>query len=94
MTEVVVVLDELDDDQTRQVVQKLQDQGMEVFKVDHDESIVEGAIETARIRTLHALQHVRYVRSVLTYTVEYPPGDPRNSAGPEDDDDGVGDNED
>jgi hypothetical protein len=84
LTEVVVVLDELDTDQTRQVLQRLRAAGMEVWKVDDDQSLVEGSIDAAKVHDLKQVEHVRYVRSVLTYTVDYPPGDPRDKDGPED----------
>jgi hypothetical protein len=84
LTEVVVVLDELDTDQTRQVLQRLRAAGMEVWKVDDDQSLVEGSIDAAKVHNLKQVEHVRYVRSVLTYTVDYPPGDPRDKDGPED----------
>jgi hypothetical protein len=85
LTEVVVVLDELDTDQTRQVLQRLRAAGMEVWKVDDDQSLVEGSIDAGKVHDLKQVEHVRYVRSVLTYTVDYPPGDPRDKDGPEGD---------
>jgi hypothetical protein len=83
LTEVVVVLDDLDTDHTRQVVQRLQAAGLDVWKVDDDQSLVEGAIDSGKVHDLKQVEHVRYVRSVLTYTVDYPPGDPRDKDGPE-----------
>jgi hypothetical protein len=87
MTEVVVVLDELDDERTLRVVEMLKEKGLEVFKVDNDESVVDGTIESDKVKSLKDVESVRFVRSVLTYTVDYPPGDPRDKDGPEDDDD-------
>jgi hypothetical protein len=86
MTEVIVVLDELDDAQTVRVVELLKAKGLEVFKVDNDESTVDGTIEADKVRTLKDVESVRFVRSILTYTVDYPPGDPRDKDGPDDDD--------
>jgi hypothetical protein len=86
MTEVVVVLDDLSTEQTNAVVEKLKSAGMEVFKVDNDQSLVEGCVESCKALDLNKLDHVRYVRNVLTYTVDYPPGDPRDKDGPDDDD--------
>jgi hypothetical protein len=85
MTEVIVVLDDLDDAQTEKVVEQLKAKGLEVFKVDNDESIVDGTIEADKVKSLKDVQSVRFVRSILTYTVDYPPGDPRDKDGPEDD---------
>ena len=85
MTEVIVVLDELDDAQTATVVEQLKAKGLEVFKVDNDESVVDGAIEADKVKSLKDVEKVRFVRSILTYTVDYPPGDPRDKDGPDDD---------
>ncbi len=52
MTEVIVVLDELDDAQTAKVVEQLKAKGLEVFKVDNDESIVDGTIEADKVKSL------------------------------------------
>lgn len=86
MTEVIVVLDELDDAQTVRVVDLLKGHGLEVFKVDNDESIVDGTIESDKVKLLKDVESVRFVRSILTYTVDYPPGDPRDKDGLDDDD--------
>ena len=87
MTEVLVVLDELDDAQTVRVVDLLKGKGLEVFKVDNDESVVDGTIESDKVKSLKDVESVRFVRSILTDTVDYPPGDPRDKDGPESDDD-------
>jgi hypothetical protein len=76
--DVVVVLDELDDPQTQQVVDKLKALGMCVDSVDNDQSIVGGCIETPKVKDLEKLDHVRYVRRVFSYTADYPVGDPRD----------------
>ena len=86
MTEVLVVLDELDDAHTIRVVELLKAKGLEVFKVDNDESIVDGTIESDKVKSLKDVESVRFVRSILTYTVDYPPGDPRDKDGPDPDD--------
>ena len=85
MTEVVVVLDDLNDEQTQRVVGQLQRAGLEVSKVDNDQSVVEGTVDSAKVHDLKHVEHVRYVRSVLSYTVDYPAGDPRDQDGTEQD---------
>ena len=85
--EVVVMLDELKDDELEQVLKDLQALGMEVYKVDRDEDLIDGSVDTSRLADLKGVAHVRYVRNVLTYTVDYPAGDPRDRDGPEDDGD-------
>ncbi len=83
ITDVVIVLDELDDEQTLAVVKKLEAAGLNVTSVNHDISTVEGSIRSEKVHGLHHVEKVRYVRSVMTYTADYPPGDPRDADGPQ-----------
>lgn len=83
VTDVVVVLEELDDAQTREVVKLLEAVGMVVQSVDNDTSVVEGSIVSQKVRGLDKVAKVVCVRSVRTYVVDYPPGDPRDLDGPE-----------
>jgi len=84
MTDVVVVLDELDDEQTVLVVEQLKTVGLSVESVDNDTSVVNGCVETARLNDLHNVVHVRYVRSVFTYDAQAPVD---GQAGADDDED-------
>jgi hypothetical protein len=70
MTDVVVVLDDLNDEQTLAVVEQLKTAGLSVASVDNDNSVVEGCVETARLPELRKVGCVRYVRSVFTYEAE------------------------
>jgi hypothetical protein len=81
VTDVTVVLEELDDAQTQDVVKALMLSGMTVCNVDNDKSVVEGSIESCKVRDLHKVERVRYVRSGMSYTVDYPTGDPRDKDG-------------
>jgi ribosomal protein L4 len=81
VSEVVVVLDELTTEQTAEVVELLKAAGMEVSRVNDDQSIVEGTIESVRAHDLKHVRSVRYVRTVFTYGANYPPGDPRDRDG-------------
>ena len=83
ITDVVVVLDDLNDEQTNQIVLKLQAAGLAVTNVDNNQSIVEGSIDSAKVHDLKHVDCVRYVRSIFSYTADYPPGDPRDKDGPE-----------
>jgi hypothetical protein len=83
VTDVVVVLEELDDDQTLEVVKLLEAVGMIVQNVDNENSVVEGSIVSQKVRGLDQVEKVVCVRSVRTYVVDYPPGDPRDLDGPE-----------
>jgi len=92
VTDVVVVLDDLDDQQTREVVGNLKTAGLVVVNVDNDQSTVEGTIESQKVHDLKKVARVRYVRAVMTYTADYPVGDPRDRDGA--DSDAETDNED
>jgi hypothetical protein len=70
MTDVVVVLDDLNDEQTLATVEQLKTAGLSVESVDNDNSVVEGCVETARLSELKKVACVRYVRSVFTYQTE------------------------
>ena len=85
--EVVVMLDELGDEDFQKLLKELEGLGMEVYKVDRDEDLIDGSVDLSRLEDLKRVPHVRYVRNVLTYTVDYPAGDPRDKDGPDDDGD-------
>lgn len=76
ISEVVVVLDELSDEQTAEVVKDLETRGLVVERVDNDNSLVEGRIESSRVAELEKAPAVRYVRTTFTYAAEFPPGNP------------------
>ena len=76
ISDVVVVLDELDDAQTLEVVDQLKALGLSVDSVNHDQSIVSGCIETSRVRELEKLPRVRYVRRGLLLFGGLPGGRP------------------
>jgi hypothetical protein len=70
MSDVIVVLDELDDDQTQVVVNALKALGMCIESVDNENSVVEGSVATARLGEIKKVQFVRYVRNVFNYEAE------------------------
>ncbi len=81
ITDVVVVLNDLSTEQTAQVVEKLKGAGLCVSNVDDEQSVVEGSIDSSKVHDLKHVDCVRYVRSIFTYTADYPPGDPRDKDG-------------
>jgi len=83
MTDVVVVLEDLNDEETCEVVKQLVAYGMTVDSVNNDTSFVEGSIQSQKVHGLNKVPKVRNVRSVRSYTVDYPVGDPRDLDGPE-----------
>jgi hypothetical protein len=81
LSDVVVMLEDLTDDQTMRVVDLLKAAGLEVSRVDNDQSVVEGTIEASKAHDLNHVPSVRYVRTVFTYEANFPPGDPRDRDG-------------
>jgi hypothetical protein len=81
VSDVVIVLDDLNDEQTQEAVANLKAAGLDVVSVNNENSTVEGTIDALKVRDLNHVPRVRYVRAVMTYTVDYPPGDPRDLDG-------------
>ncbi len=76
ISEVVVVLDELTDEGTAEVVKELEAKGLTVEHVNHESSVIDGRIETHLAAALEEVTAVRYVRKHFTYAAEFPPGHP------------------
>ena len=83
ITEVVVVLDGKGDDSVNQAIGRLKELGLQVSDTNGDEGVIEGSIDASRVGDLKSVPGVCYVRSVFSYTADYPPGDPRDKDGPE-----------
>jgi hypothetical protein len=86
ITEIVVVIHESYCKRLSEAVAKLASFGVEIFSTDEDDCVVNGAVETYKLPELEKVDCVNYVRSVMTYIADYPPGDPRNRDVGEDDD--------
>jgi|SRR5579859_2286841 len=84
ITDVVVVLDGQGSKSIDSAIASLKGLGLEVSNVNNDEGVIEGSIDTSKVHDLKAVAGVCYVRSVFTYTADYPVGDPRDKDGPED----------
>ena len=78
ITDIVVVLDKAYEEKLNEAIEKLKSCGMEVSNADDDNSVVEGSVETYKLHTLEKLDCVDYVRKVMSYDVNFPPGDPRD----------------
>jgi|HubBroStandDraft_1064217.scaffolds.fasta_scaffold518731_2 hypothetical protein len=87
ITEVVIVLNNAYENRMAEAVEKLKAAGMEVDSTDEENDVVNGTIESYKLDALRKLDCVNYIRTVMTYIADYPPGDPRNKDGAEDDDD-------
>ena len=81
MSDVTVVLDKRWENDLAGAVADLKKQGMEVRSADDDNSVVEGVIETCKVKGLETLDCVDYVRTTFSWIADYPPGDPRDRNG-------------
>ena len=81
ISDIVVILDKRWEEKLTEAVQQLKDRGMRIECADDDNSVVEGSIETHKVHDLEKLDCVDYVRMVMSYDVNYPPGDPRDRDG-------------
>ena len=81
LSEVVIMLEDLTTEQTAQVIELLKAAGLEVSRVNDDQSVVEGTIESSKVHELKHVRSVRYVRTVFSYEANFPPGDPRDRDG-------------
>jgi hypothetical protein len=70
ITDIVVVFDECADGSLDDLVAELTKAGVEIENVDRDNNVVEGSIETAKVKPLEKLPHVKYVRGVFNYLSE------------------------
>ena len=71
-TEVVIILEPLDDEQMKRVVSELESRGLRVDTVDNDNSVVEGTIESSRLHDIQSAPSVDVVRQEYTYVAEFP----------------------
>jgi hypothetical protein len=83
ITEVVVVLDCKGEQAVNEALGKLRGLGLEVFNINGDEGVIEGSIDASRVHELKSVPGVCYVRSVFSYTADFPAGDPRDKDGPD-----------
>jgi hypothetical protein len=87
MTDVVIVLTTAYENRMAAAVEMLTAAGLEIDSTDDENDVVEGTIESCKLEAIRKLDCANYVRTVMTYIADYPPGDPRNKDSAEDDDD-------
>lgn len=81
MSEIVAVIDDKHSDDLDEMVGRLKGAGVEVWNVNRSEGVIEGLVETYKVKMIDDLPGVDYVRTVFTYAANYPPGDPRDRDG-------------
>jgi hypothetical protein len=78
LSDVVVVLKDEHGMAFADAVASLRSFGLSVSDVVEDEGVIEGTIQSEKVKSLETLVIVECVRCVFSYTANYPPGDPRN----------------
>ena len=78
MSDITVVLDKRWEENLAGAVEELKKHGMEIRNADDDNSVVEGVVESAKVKDLEKLDCVDYVRVAFSWIADYPPGDPRD----------------
>ena len=81
VSEIIAVVDEKHADDLDKVVEQLKALGVDVSNVNDDEHVVEGTVESDKLKAVGKVPGVEYVRTVFTYAANYPPGDPRDRDG-------------
>lgn len=81
MSDVTVILTRDYEEKLPEAVEMLKQAGLDVTNTNDDMSIVEGAIESYKVKALEHVPCVNYVRRVMSYDVEFPAGDPRDRNG-------------
>lgn len=77
ISDVVIVIDD-EHHPFDQMVETLIGMGVKIDEQRPDQHIVEGSVDTSRLREIDDLPGVNYVRAVFTYVADYPKGDPRD----------------
>jgi len=81
VSDIIAVVDEKHSDDLDKVVAQLKSAGVDVSNVNNDEHVVEGTVESHKLKEVGKVPGVEYVRTVFTYAANYPPGDPRDRDG-------------
>jgi len=81
VSEIIAVVDEKHSDDLDKIVQQLKTIGVDVANVNNDEHVIEGSVESHKLKEVGKIPGVEYVRTVFTYAANYAPGDPRDQDG-------------
>lgn len=85
IADVFIVLSDQGQEPIDQAIGRLKAVGLEIVDTNPDEGVIEGSICADKVHDLKKVPGVSYVRSVFTYTADYPEGDPRDQDGCEGD---------
>jgi hypothetical protein len=86
VSDIVIVIKAEFAERLEHVVNQLKEAGVEIDGINDDVGTVEGNIESNRVYAIQQLEFVDAVRTTFSYIADYPPGDPRDQDGVEDDD--------
>jgi hypothetical protein len=81
VSEIIAVIDQRHDGKLAELIENLKKTGVEITNVNEEENVVEGSVESHRLKEVSKVPGVEYVRTVFTYAADYPPGDPRDRDG-------------
>ena len=81
VSDIIAVVDERHSDELEKIVEQLKAAGVEISNVNDDEHVVEGTVDSEKLKAVGKVPGVEYVRTVFTYAANYPPGDPRDRDG-------------
>jgi hypothetical protein len=82
VSEIIAVVAESHSDNLDKIVVLLKAAGVDVSNINCDEHIIEGCVESEKLKEVGNVAGVEYIRTVFTYAANYPPGDPRDRDGP------------
>jgi hypothetical protein len=66
-----------------EIVEQLNEAGVGITAVNEDVGAIEGSCESNRVCLIERMDFVEAVRTIFTYIADYPPGDPRDLDGTE-----------
>jgi hypothetical protein len=81
VSEIIAVVAEKHSGNLDKIVEQLKTAGVDVASVNNNENVIEGTVESAKLKEVGNVPGVEYVRTVFTYAANYPPGDPRDRDG-------------
>jgi hypothetical protein len=78
ISDVFIIVDESPELSFDKVVENLKQAGVEVSDVHKDQCVVEGSVDSGKVKTIDGMPGVEAVRTRFTYVADYPAGDPRD----------------